>query len=186
MADSTVFDVATSRRTVHSFEDRPIPDGALDRALKAAIRAPNHKLTNPWRFTIVGPEARERITDIAVALKADKPGFNETMEQKIRRKVGNPAELVVVSQVLDADEFRRREDYAACACAIQNISLVLWEEGISSKWGSGGVTRSAATYDVLGIDPELEEIIAFVWIGYPETVPDPPRTPLEDVIRRIP
>lgn len=182
----SVFDVATSRRTVHFYKDLPIPEGLLERALEAAIRAPNHKLTNPWRFTVVGPQTRQQITEIAVSLKADKPGFNDAREKKVRRKVGNPAELVIVSQVIDEDPFRRREDYAACACAIQNMSLVLWDEGVSSKWGSGGVTRDPATYAAIGIDPDVEEIIAFVWIGYPETVPDPPREPLEKVVRQLP
>lgn len=181
-----MFRVATERRTVHFYDSRPLPDGLLERALEAAIRAPNHKLTNPWRFTVVGDESRSQITEIAVDLKSSKPGFSPALEAKIRRKVGSSPELVVVSQVLDADPFRRREDYAACACAIQNLTLVLWAEGVGSKWSSGGVTSDPRTYELLGIEPESEEIIGFVWAGYPETVPDPPRRPLDEVVRRVP
>jgi nitroreductase len=183
----SVYNVACARRTVHFYDpERQLPDGLLERSLEAAVRAPNHKLTNPWRFTVVGSETRSTLTDIAVDLKAQKPNFTPALEEKVRQKVGSSPELVVVSQVIDSDDFRRREDYAACACAIQNMCLVLWEEGVGSKWSSGGVTRDPRSYAALGIDPEVEEIIAFVWIGYPDKVPDPPRKPVEEVVRRVP
>lgn len=104
-------------------------------------------------------------------------------EQYLREKYEHPAELVVVSQVLDDDDFRRREDYAATACAIQNFCLSLWAEDIGSKWSTGSMTRDERTYEMLGIDPDDERIVAFVWAGVPADVPDPPRAPLEEVVR---
>ncbi|WP_230467298.1 nitroreductase family protein [Lujinxingia vulgaris] len=173
-----------TRRTIHDYKSDPLPEGALKRALEAATRAPNHKLTNPWRFTMMGPETRARITEIGVAEKRKKRGeLSEAAEASIRTKFTRPPELIAVSQVINADAHRRREDYAAVACAIQNIQLALWSEGIGSKWSSGGVTNAPETYEVLGIGPDVEEIVGFVWVGFADVVPDPPRTPLSEVVR---
>lgn len=171
------------RRTIHDYRPEPIDDEAVDRALKCAIRAPNHKLTNPWRFTKVGPEVRDRLTDLGVELKRQKKDVDDEYEQYLRAKYGNPAHLVVVSQVLDDDPFRQKEDYAACATAIQNFCLSLWSEEIGSKWSTGSMSRHDSAYEMLDIDPEKEEIIAFVWVGVPAEIPDPPRTPLDEVVR---
>ena len=176
-------DVLLTRRTIHHYRPEPIDEGAIERALQAAIRAPNHKLSNPWRFTRVGPRGREQLVELGIELKRQKKDVTEKYEKTLRKKYGNPAELVVVSQVLDDDPFRRKEDYAATACAIQNFCLSLWAEDIGSKWSTGSMTRDERTYEMLGIDGEAEEIVAFVWAGVPDDIPDPPRQALQEVLR---
>ncbi len=180
-------ELIATRRTVHEFAAAPIPDGAVDRSLAAAHWAPNHKLTWPWRFTKVGPKARAQLIEIGIALKSAKRQLPPEMVKKLRAKLGNPAELVVVSQMRSEDGFRSREDYGAVACAIQNMTLSLWSEGISTKWGTGGITRHDKTYALLGIDGNTEEIVGFIWIGHPvRPSKAPQRPPLADVIREVP
>ena len=178
----------TARRTVHDYDpDRPVPAEAIERALACAVRAPNHKLTNPWRFTRVGPETREGIVALGVRLKSEGRELPPPVLAKIRRKFTSAPELLVVSQVLDHDEHRRREDYAAVACAIQNLMVSLWSEGVGTKWSSGGVTRHDDTYALAQI-PAGEEIVGFVWIGYPERedCPTAPRRPVDEILRAVP
>ena len=91
---------------------------------------------------------------------------------------------MVVTQVRTDDEFRSREDHAACSCAIQNMSLSLTADGVGSKWSTGGLTRDRASYDVLGIDQALEEIIGFIWVGLPAETPAVKRPTLDSVVRR--
>ena len=178
-----IYEALLSRRTIHNYLPDPIDESAIDRALEAAIRAPNHKLSNPWRFTKVGPKARQALTELGIELKRKKKTVDDAYEQTLREKYGNPAALVAVSVIVDDDPFRRREDYAATACAIQNLCLSLWGENIGSKWSTGSMTRHQKAYELLGIDSQTEEIIAFVWIGKPAQTPNPPRTPLEEVVR---
>jgi nitroreductase len=121
-----------------------------------------------------------------VRLKTDGQELPEKHVNRIRKKLATPPVLLVVSQLITEDDFRRKEDYAAVACAIQNISLSLWSEGVGSKWSSGGVTRHEETYQIADVDPVKEEIVGFVWAGYADIVPDPPRLPLEQVLRETP
>ncbi len=173
-----------TRSTVHRYHPEPVPADVIDRALAAAHQAPNHKLTWPWRFTVVGPNTRARFLPVAEALKAKKGPLTETGRALIAEKLLNPA-LVVVSMRRCEATFQAREDYAATACAIQNIQLSVHADGFGAKWSSGGLTTAPPTYETLGIDPAVEEIVGFIWIGVPVERPTVSRPPVEDFVRRL-
>ncbi len=183
--------VILERRTVHDYAEQPIPEGTLERALEAAVAAPNHRMTEPWRFTRVGRQGRETLARISIDLKTGggKSPLSPAGEAKARDKIVKPAELLVVSQVIDDDPDVAQEDYAAIACAVQNILLSLTAEGIGSKWSTGGVTTDPRTYELLGIDSAKERVVGFVWIGY-SAVEHPPksrrRKSLSDIYRQRP
>lgn len=182
-------DVSTAiktRRTAHAFHARTVPEEVLQNAFECAIRAPNHKLSNPWRFIRTGPLARAQILDIAVELKCAKNPGNPRIEAKVRAQAGSAPELIVVVQQLDPSPDRRKEDYAACACAIQNLMLALWGDDVHAKWGTGGPTRDPRTYELLGLERERQEIIGFVYIGYADEQPETPRAPLSAVLSSTP
>jgi nitroreductase len=84
------------------------------------------------------------------------------------------------------DPVRAREDYAACCCAVQNLQLYLWSAGLSVKWTTGPVTRTAAFYDLLGLDPETHTVVGMLWVGYAQVVPETQRRPLSAVLTRLP
>ncbi len=82
---------------------------------------------------------------------------------------------------------RAAEDYAACACAVQNLMLSVHADGYGAKWGTGGVTTDLETYRIVGIDPDVERVLGFLWVGVPEVVPRGPNRPeLSAVVRRVP
>jgi nitroreductase len=177
------------RRTIHDYRSDPLPEGALEQALLAAISAPNHRMTEPWRFVRVGPETRNALVQVAAAIKGLKAPLGEAGLEKIRAKFMEPAELLVVCQTRHADPAVAREDYAAVACAVQNAMLSFWAEGIGSKWSTGGVTTDERSYRLLGIDPAQEEIVGFLWAGYAarsDVVKPRRRRSLGDVLRSVP
>jgi nitroreductase len=183
-----VHEALRTRRTVQRFAPGPVSAEVLDRALQAAHLAPNHKLTWPWRFVLPGPEARERLFRVALRLKATKKGCPPAdLEALMRTKTLNPDRLVVVTQFLAGDAFREEEDYAACCCAVQNLMLSLHADGVHSKWSTGDATRDPESLDVLGIDPERERVVGWIWVGHAEVVPrTPPRPDLAVHVRHVP
>lgn len=180
--------VLHTRRTVHLFAADPLPAGALDAALAAAIKAPNHRHTHPWRFTVVGGETRAKLAEIGVRLKGAKAGKELPTEvaAKVRAKVTTAAELVVFRQLLHEDPGTREEDYASLACAAQNLMLSLRARGVYTKWGTGGVTRHDDTYALLGVNRETERIVGFLYCGYAAAVPNPSRPPLAELVTHAP
>lgn len=176
------------RRTVHHYLPEPVDDAIVERALSAAHMAPCHKHTWPWRFLRVGPRTRETLIDIGLDLKAARCGGTLPPEraEAVRTKMGNPAHLIVVTRVKTDDPFRAREDYAAVATAIQNFMLSAQADGVGTKWGSGGVTRDPRSYEALGVDPDTEQIEAFLWLGVPRIIPEIRRPSLDEVVRTLP
>src|SRR5688572_27134006 len=164
-----------SRRTIQRFVSGPIPEGALERALEAAVLAPNHKLTFPWRFTLPGPSTRQALYEVGLRLRIAKKGTGPEVQAHVRATMLDPAHLVVVSQVIDAEPIRAQEDYASCATAVLNLMLSLHGEGVGSMWGTGRIVRDPETLAVLALDPVKERIVAFVWVGRPAIVPQTPR-----------
>lgn len=187
-----LFEALVSRRTIHKYEDRPVPDEIIERALEAARWAPNHKLTEPWRFLVVGPETREALGRVAERLALEKAAHMppEERDRQVKRAIEKvtklPALVVITAARSPEDSFREREDYAAACCAAQNLQLSLWADGVGCQWGTGGVTRDAESYRILGLDKDAVDIIGFFKIGYPLDVPKVARRPLEELTRRLP
>ena len=178
------------RRTVQDYRQGPLPEGALVRALEAAMSAPNHRMTEPWRFVQVGAEARLDLFEISAALKAkpDAPLAGPARD-RLAAKMLLPTELLVVCQTKAEDPDVAQEDYAAVACAVYAAMLSLWSEGVGSKWSTGDVTTDERTYARLGVSPAEQTIVGFLWIGH-DARPDAPkprrRRSLDQVFRSVP
>jgi len=129
---------------------------------------------------------REKLADLYIEVKSAGKVLSVEQEEIYRAKILTSAELVVVSQIRCDDPFQSKEDYGACACAIQNLMLTLWADGVATKWSTGKVTREPRTAQLMQIDRAAEEVIGFVWIGYPARAPRKPRRPeLAQIVRRV-
>ena len=175
-----------SRRTIHRYDQRVVQEEMIERALQAAHHAPCHRLTFPWRFILAGPQTREAIASLGVRLKQERSGLSPEASASARAKLLAPDRLIVVCQAASPDPFQAKEDYAACACAIQNLTLSLIADGVGSKWSSGAITRHPETYRLCEVDPGGFEIIGFIWAGYPKEIPTVNRPPLESVVKALP
>jgi nitroreductase len=179
-SQSSLADVIRSRRTVDNFQPQLPPRESILRAIELARWAPNHKHTQPWRFHLLGPEtAREIVrmnTEIVRAQKGDAAA-----EAKQQRWSAVPGWLAVTCDVSD-DRIRAEEDYAACCCAVQNLALALWAEGVGVKWSTGEVTRMPEFARLLGFEPGERRIVGLFWYGYPTSVPESRRKPVDEII----
>ncbi|NKC13336.1 MAG: nitroreductase [Gammaproteobacteria bacterium] len=184
VAQDVAMELLRSRRTIHDFTTQEPPAGLIEEALEVARWAPNHHLTQPWRFYLVGAETREAIARLNGDMVAGKKGA-QAGEAKYERWRNIPGWLVVTCENHD-DPIRAKEDYAATCCAIHNVALFLWSRGLGVKWTTGAVTRTAQFYDLLWIDEAVESVVGLVWYGYAEHVPVTARKAVSEVLVKLP
>lgn len=176
-----------SRRTIYRFMDKEVSDMIITQALKAASCAPCHKQTHPWRFYSIGENTRKSLIPLITKLariKSEKKGSNSVDEDIVRAvsKIQDaPVLFAITSKLSPEDSFREREDYAATVCALHNMVLSFWANGVGSLWSTGSITRDDETYHKLGINKQQEEIIGFVRAGYPISTPDVWKPSYEEV-----
>lgn len=175
--DTYVADLLTSRRTVHEFADEQPSAESLHALIQAGVDkarwAPNHGLTEPWDFYHLGEQTAQQVAQLNAELVRAKKG-DAAADKKLQRWLSMP-EWLVVTQTLPRASLQashpekyayiEREDYAATACAIQNLMLYCHSQGLGSKWSTGEVTRSPELYHLLNIDSMQATIVGIIWIG---------------------
>jgi len=177
-------EVLHGRRTIDQFLQTPIPDGLVYEAIEAATWAPNHYVSEPWRFILPGKETVRRIIDLSAEIVTAAKG-TELGEHKRRTWSEKPGWLIVTCPHCD-DALREREDYAACCTAVQNFMLYMWKAGVGSKWTTGPVTRNPRFFDIIGVNPEATFVVGMLWFGYPKVTPTQSRTAVNDVVTELP
>lgn len=181
----TIEDVIRGRRTIHNFTTEVPPFEQIKKAVELASWAPNHRHTEPWRFHHLGPESISAVVDLNARLVAEKKGA-AAGEVKRERWSTIPGWLVVTSALSSDDAELEKEDYAACCCAIQNLSLYLWSVGIGVKWTTGAVTRHPEFYRLLNVDPAERQTVGVLWYGYATNVAQQKRQPVGEILTRLP
>ncbi len=177
-----------ARRTLQVFTPAPNDPELIERALELALWAPNHRLTFPWRFVVVEDSTRQRLADLALELKRAESSqkLSKAQELAIRNKILEPAALVGLGCLKNADPLVERENYASVACGVQNISLYLWSQGWGSKWGTGALTRQPQVYELFNWNPDQVEIVGFLWAGPYDRSPRVPERPsLDQFLARV-
>ena len=177
-------DVLRGRRTIDLYLQTPVPDALVKEAIEAATWAPNHHVTEPWKFYHLGKESiaacLDLVRDLATARKDAKAG-----EFKAKRWSEKPGWLLVTCR-RSGDELTQQEDYAACSAAIQNLLLYLWKAGVGSKWTTGDITREPRFFDIVGANADEELVVGLIWFGYPKLTPTQARKDIDTVLRVLP
>jgi nitroreductase len=172
------------RRTTNLFLQREVSRKLIRDAIELARWAPNHHLTEPWHFYVLGKQAVaasiELIRDNATKKKGAEFG---DFKAKSARAIGGW--LAVTCRKSD-DEMLQREDYASCCCAIQNLMLYLSEAGVASKWTTGAITRDERFFNILGVNSRDYLVVGLIWYGYPKVLPEQSRKGLEEILTELP
>jgi nitroreductase len=157
-----------TRRTHKAYRPEPVDRETLGELLDLARWAPNHHLTNPWRFRVLGPQALARLKDAAGAETA--------------AKLDRAPTLVAVTVITADDPVEAAEDRDAAAIAAYIVLLAAHARGLAGYWRTPGVLRAEEGRTALGI-PGGERVIGLLHLGrarQEQRVPD--RTPPEDVV----
>lgn len=186
MKSMSLTELIKQRRTIYQFTDDPVPVDQINSFLQCAISAPNHKLTQPWLFWVIGDRTQRELAHIYAnnrALKhsdAETEGYQLAYRKAIEKFLSIPR-IVMVGQILDRDPLVRQEDFAACSCAIQNFQLAAWEAGIGVQWSSGPIISDSRTYHLLDQNPERVNLIAALYLGVPKAIGSTERKSIDQV-----
>jgi nitroreductase len=167
-----VDDAIRTRRTHKAYGPQPVSREVLDELFELARWAPNHHLTNPWRFRVVGPEALERLKEAAGPEAA--------------AKLDRAPTLVVCSAVQSgSDEIADEEDLHATAVAAYIVLLAAHARGLVGYWRTPGVLRTAAGRAAVDLD-DGERFVALLYLGHPiQDKPAPEREPVEAIVQYL-
>ena len=157
-----------TRRTHKAYRPEPVDRAVVEELLDLARWAPNHNLTNPWRFRVIGPQALERLKEAAGPESASKLDRAPT--------------LVVCSCVLGGDPIQDEEDLHATASAAYIVLLAAHARGLAGYWRTPEVLRTEEGREAVGIGAD-ERFVALLHLGQPVQEQRPPeRIPVEQVV----
>jgi nitroreductase len=172
--DMNVEDAIRTRRTHKAYRPERVDRAMLDELFELARWAPNHHLTNPWRFRVLGPQALERLREAADAVEAGSG-----------RKLDRAPTLVAVTVSPTGDPVQDREDLIAGAVAAYIVLLAAHARGLAGYWRTPAVLRDPAGRAALGIG-EQEEVLGLLHLGHPrQEQPPPRRAPVADVVEYL-
>jgi nitroreductase len=170
-----VADAIRERRSIKRFADTPVTREQIESLLSAAVLAPNHRLTQPWRFYVLGPGAREAYGRVLGRRKAknieDPAAAQATIDTVAAEHRALPA-MIAVAVVLNASPEIGEEDLAAAMMAIENLSLLAVAMGLGTHIKTGAVMADPAARAVAAV-PDDERIVAIVNVGVPAETPAP-------------
>ncbi|GAB4546893.1 MAG: nitroreductase [Anaerolineae bacterium] len=184
---SSLAEIIRSRRSIAAFTDQPVPAALIQSLLEVAVYAPNHHLTEPWRFVLITGEARQKYADIMRqrALESSK----STVEAE-RQMAGDgayakfmkiPAFLAVIMRV-DSNPETAEEDLCATSALIQNFLLLAWEQGLGTAWKT--LKKDQRFRDLLGVNAD-EKVVGIIHIGYPAQIGEGKREPAAERLTHL-
>ncbi len=166
-------ELLSSRRSIREFTSREVTRAEIETLLEHAVTVPNHRLTQPWHFYVLGPAAR-RAFGIALGARKARKVEDPTAAEQLRQKIGDEhaaLPLMIAVAIAQTQNLEiREEDYAAGMMAVQNLALAAVALGLGTHIKSGAVMDDPAARAAVGA-AEGERIIAIVNVGEPATVP---------------
>lgn len=162
-----------TRRTHKAFGHDPVAEQTLRELVELARWAPNHHLTNPWRFRVLGPESLARLKEAA--------------GREAAAKLDRAPTLVAVSAVRSPDDpAQDQEDLCATACAAYIVLLVAHARGLAGYWRTPEVLRTPAGCAALNIGDE-ERALGLLHLGWPrDAKPAPQRAAVGEILELLP
>lgn len=151
-----------TRRTHKAFGPKALPREQIEELLELARWAPNHHLTAPWRFRVLGPRALEQLKEAA--------------REEGAAKLDRAPTLIVVSCALAADPVQTEEDLHATAVASYIVLLAAHARGLAGYWRTPGLLRSAEGRAAVSL-PDDERFVGLLHLGPARQEKQPPQRP---------
>jgi nitroreductase len=166
-----------NRRSIYPnmYTGEQVDDSIINQMLENANWAPNHRLSEPWRFTVFKGEGLKKIaafqSELYKKVSSEKGDFKEDNFKKLAEKPLSASHIISIGMHRDEKErLPEVEEIEAVACALQNMMLTAEAYQIGCYWGSGGITymEEAKPFFDLG---ERDKLLGFLYVGVPKFKP---------------
>ena len=181
-----ILDAIHSRRSIGKVTDQLPRREDIEQIIQAALTAPNHHLTEPWRFFVLTGSAREQLGEALVeerlSHESDPSNVPEVVLQKIREKpLRSPVVIGVAVKPSQESQVWEVEEVCATAAATQNMLLAAQSLGLAAMWRTGDPCYSAPVKRFFGLG-ERDTLLGMIYVGYPAVEPQPTeRKPIDAV-----
>ena len=169
-----VIEAIETRQSMGRVKQDPVPRELVERILDSAVHAPNHRLTEPWRFHVFTGKGRGELARVRAEiarLQAEADGEGEEMAagriSRERKKAFRAPVVIAVISKAGRDEVETLENYAACAAAVQNMQLTAHALGLATMWRTGSVVYHDRMREFFGLE-EGDTMVAHLYVGYPD------------------
>ncbi len=159
------------RVSVRRYGSQPVAREVVEHLLECAVRAPNHKLTQPWRFAVIAGAAKARYAEIRARHRRKRfadPASPEAASaaEKVRREALDTPLHIVALAAVSSDEITREEDYAATMMAVANLMIAAESLGLGTYLKTGGVMQDPDLAELVGMPPNFR-VVGLISLGYP-------------------
>ena len=166
---NAVIDAIRMRRTVKRMDAARVPPREeLEATMEAATWAPNHHMTEPWRFVVLERDARRRLGVVlagALAGASAVPVPTERLEKERDKPLSAPVVIALIGSPGNGENVVPQEELVAAGAALQNMLLAAHSLGLATSVRTGSHAYSAEVRDFFGM-AESETLIGMVYLGY--------------------
>ena len=170
-----------TRQSIGRVRQDPVPRELVEKILESAVHAPNHKLTEPWRFHVfIGKgrgefaRARAELARLQARSEGEEEEFAAGRISRERKKAFRAPVVIAVISKGGRDEVETLENYAACAAAVQNMQLTAHSLGLATIWRTGTFAYHPYMRDFFELEAN-DKIAAYLYLGYPDMSERPRR-----------
>ncbi len=183
---NAVIDAIRSRRTVKKMDADLAPSRSdIESVIEAATWAPNHHLTEPWRFVVIEKEARRKLGEAlaeAMAKGSKDVVPPERLAKEREKPLSAPVIIALIGSPKQGENISAQEEMVAAGAALQNMLLAAHSFGLATSVRTGLHSYSEGIRRFFEMQGD-ERLIAMVYIGYVTGMTAPgKRTPFRDKV----
>jgi len=168
-----IWEAINGRRSIGKVKSDIVEKAIIEKLLDAAVMAPCHGMTEPWRFIVMRGEGRRKLGEAYARIAGAEASVDS--EAYIKKAYRAPVVIAVICSPSNRPGMVRIEEFAAVHAAVQNMLLTAHALGLGAIWRSGEPMYHPAMKATFGLDNN-EEMVGFIYIGYPVgTTPAPTR-----------
>lgn len=162
---------------------QPAPsEGELAEVFSCAMRAPDHARLRPWRYHVVQGAALQKLGEVFADVAKASGECSEAKIEKCRNMpLRSPLMVVAVCEPQANNKVPEIEQLLAVGAGVQNMQIAISSLGYGSVWRTGEMAEAPLVKEAFNIS-EKGHIVAFLYIGTPEKLPNKPELDVSEYV----